>query len=315
MGNWIGGDRDGNPFVGAATLLTAFERQSETALRYYLTQVHELGAELSNSATLQPVSAGDAPPRRRVGRLQLASRRRALSTRADRRLRAARGDAAVAHRHRGAAPCRQSRASRTPTAPRFLADLRTIEASLRSHHAQALVRPRLAPLIRAAQVFGFHLATVDLRQSSDKHEAVVAELLQGGAHRGRLLGARRGRAPRAAARRAERRAAAARRRERTRRGLQRGEPQRARRLREGRRDAAPLRPRGAAPLHHLAHRERERPARGARAAEGDRPPARHARRRRDHRADRLAALRDHRRPAQRGDDHARVLRPARHRRR
>ncbi|MEP7140288.1 MAG: phosphoenolpyruvate carboxylase, partial [Caldimonas sp.] len=50
MGNWIGGDRDGNPFVGAATLVTAFERQSETALRHYLTQVHELGAELSNSA-------------------------------------------------------------------------------------------------------------------------------------------------------------------------------------------------------------------------------------------------------------------------
>src|SRR5204863_1320845 len=59
----------------------------------------------------------------------------------------------------------------------FLADLRTIAASLASHHAEALIGPRLAPLIRAVQVFGFHLATVDLRQSSDKHEAVVAELL------------------------------------------------------------------------------------------------------------------------------------------
>ena len=57
----------------------------------------------------------------------------------------------------------------------FLADLTVIEASLQSHHAQALVAPRLAPLKRAVQVFGFHLATVDLRQSSDKHEAVVAE--------------------------------------------------------------------------------------------------------------------------------------------
>jgi phosphoenolpyruvate carboxylase len=60
----------------------------------------------------------------------------------------------------------------------FLADLRTIERSLGSHHAQALVGPRLAPLMRAVQVFGFHLATLDLRQSSDKHEAVVAELLR-----------------------------------------------------------------------------------------------------------------------------------------
>jgi phosphoenolpyruvate carboxylase len=40
------------------------------------------------------------------------------------------------------------------------------------------VAPRLAPLMRAVQVFGFHLATLDLRQSSDKHEAVVAELLR-----------------------------------------------------------------------------------------------------------------------------------------
>jgi phosphoenolpyruvate carboxylase len=60
----------------------------------------------------------------------------------------------------------------------FLADLTVIDASLAAHHAQALSRPRLQPLMRAVQVFGFHLATVDLRQSSDKHEAVVAELLR-----------------------------------------------------------------------------------------------------------------------------------------
>lgn len=59
----------------------------------------------------------------------------------------------------------------------FLADLRTIEASLKSHHSEALIAQRLHPLIRAVEVFGFHLATVDLRQSSDKHEEVVAELL------------------------------------------------------------------------------------------------------------------------------------------
>jgi phosphoenolpyruvate carboxylase len=64
------------------------------------------------------------------------------------------------------------------SAEEFAADLAIIEASLRSHHAGALVAPRLAPLQRAVQVFGFHLATLDLRQSSDKHEAVVAELLR-----------------------------------------------------------------------------------------------------------------------------------------
>ena len=62
-------------------------------------------------------------------------------------------------------------------AEELIADLRTIEESLCQNHGASLARQRLAPLIRAVDVFGFHLATVDLRQSSDKHEAVVAELL------------------------------------------------------------------------------------------------------------------------------------------
>ena len=56
MGNWIGGDRDGNPNVTADTLQMALRRQSETVLRFYLTEVHELGAELSISALLAPVT-------------------------------------------------------------------------------------------------------------------------------------------------------------------------------------------------------------------------------------------------------------------
>ena len=59
----------------------------------------------------------------------------------------------------------------------FLADLQVIDASLQSHRAGVLAAERLRPLMRAVEVFGFHLATVDLRQSSDQHERVVAELL------------------------------------------------------------------------------------------------------------------------------------------
>ena len=176
MGNWIGGDRDGNPFVDANTLRAAFAKQSETALRHYLAQVHELGAELSNSATLQPVApdmqrladaSGDANPHR-----EDEPYRRALIG-AYARL------AATLQLLTGTEALRHAVAPRDPYrwASDFLTDLRTIEASLTANHAQALVGPRLAPLIRAVQVFGFHLATVDLRQSSDKHEAVVAELL------------------------------------------------------------------------------------------------------------------------------------------
>ncbi len=70
---------------------------------------------------------------------------------------------------------------KTPTrsAAEFLQDLQTIDASLSRHHGEALAAyTACSPLIRAVQVFGFHLATVDLRQSSDKHEAVLADLLR-----------------------------------------------------------------------------------------------------------------------------------------
>ena len=177
MGNWIGGDRDGNPFVSADTLATALARQSETALRHYLTQVHELGAELSNSATLSAVSpalqtladaSGDASPHREdepYRRALIGVYARLAAT-----LHALTGTEALRH---AVAP-----SAAYGGADELLADLRTIEESLGRHHAQALIAPRLAPLMRAVQVFGFHLATVDLRQSSDRHEAVVAELLK-----------------------------------------------------------------------------------------------------------------------------------------
>jgi phosphoenolpyruvate carboxylase len=176
MGHWIGGDRDGNPFVTADTLRTALARQSETALRYYLTEVHLLGGELSTSQLLAPVTTAmhalaERSPDRNPHREDEPYRRALTGVYA--RL------AATLHALTGTEALRHAVAPQDPyaSAEDFLADLRTIEASLRHHHAQALIAPRLAPLLRAVQVFGFHLATVDLRQSSDKHEAVVAELL------------------------------------------------------------------------------------------------------------------------------------------
>ncbi len=177
MGNWIGGDRDGNPFVTADTLRMALARQAETVLRFYLTEVHELGAELSISATLAPVSAemralAEASPDRNAHRQDEPYRRALIGVYA--RL------AATLHELTGTEALRHAVAPQNAyrAASDFLADLKTVEASLMSHHAQALTAPRLTPLMRAVQVFGFHLATVDLRQSSDKHEAVIAELLK-----------------------------------------------------------------------------------------------------------------------------------------
>jgi phosphoenolpyruvate carboxylase len=177
MGHWIGGDRDGNPFVTADTLRMALARQSETVLRHYLVQVHELGAELSLSATLCPVTdallaLAERSPDRSEHRRDEPYRRALVGVYA--RL------AATLHEFTGTEALRHAVAPQDPYASsdQLLADLRVIEDSLHSHHAQALTGPRLRPLIRAVQVFGFHLATLDLRQSSDKHEAVVAELLR-----------------------------------------------------------------------------------------------------------------------------------------
>ena len=176
MGNWIGGDRDGNPSVTADTLEAALRSQSETVLRFYLTEVHELGGELSVSALLAPVTDAmralcDRSPDRNEHRQDEPYRRALTGIYA--RL------AASLHDLTGTEALRHAVAPQDayPDADAFLADLKVIAQSLATHHAQALIAPRLAPLIRAVQVFGFHLATVDLRQSSDKHEAVIVELL------------------------------------------------------------------------------------------------------------------------------------------
>jgi phosphoenolpyruvate carboxylase len=176
MGQWIGGDRDGNPFVTAPTLRFALKRQSEVVLRHLLTQVHLLGSELSMSEMLTGVTPEMAvlaqrSPDTNAHRMDEPYRRALTGM-------YARLAATLTHLTGGAA-ARHAVAPQDPyaNAQELLADLHTIQASLLAHHGAALVRQRLAPLIRTVDVFGFHLATVDLRQSSDQHEAVVAELL------------------------------------------------------------------------------------------------------------------------------------------
>jgi phosphoenolpyruvate carboxylase len=177
MGHWIGGDRDGNPNVGAPTLKIALERQAEVALRHYLTEVHTLGAELSISQTLAGVTPemlalAERSPDRTPHREDETYRRALIGVYA--RL------AATLHALTGTEALRHAVAPQNPyaSADEVLADLRIVEASLKHHHASSLIAPRLAPLMRAVQVFGFHLATIDLRQSSDQHEAVIADLLR-----------------------------------------------------------------------------------------------------------------------------------------
>lgn len=176
MGSWIGGDRDGNPNVNAETLALALRRQCETALRYYLTEIHELGAELAVSRMLVGCTpqlealanrSGDSNPHRE----DEPYRRALIGIYA--RL------AATLQKLTGTSALRHALLPSTPywNAAELLADLATIETSLKSHRGARMTEARLRPLRRAVEVFGFHLATLDLRQSSDRHEDTLGELL------------------------------------------------------------------------------------------------------------------------------------------
>jgi phosphoenolpyruvate carboxylase len=178
LGSWIGGDRDGNPFVNADSLRLALGRACDTVLSYYLDAVHALGAELSVSTELAEVTPEVASLAERSGD--------ASPTRADEPYRRAltgiyaRLAATYAHLT-GRDPAR--RASVTgepyPDPAALRADLCAIAHSLAKGGGEALASGgALGRLIRAVETFGFHLATLDLRQNSAVHERVVAELLK-----------------------------------------------------------------------------------------------------------------------------------------
>ncbi|MGN6653509.1 phosphoenolpyruvate carboxylase [Trinickia sp.] len=179
MGSWIGGDRDGNPNVTAPTLEHAIVRQATVIFEHYLEEVHALGAELSVSNLLAGSSEGlkalaSASPDQSPHRVDEPYRRALIGVyaRLAATARALLGEG-TAHTRSGVSRDAQPYAD----AQAFAQDLNVLVDSLAAHHGASLATPRLAPLARAAQVFGFHLASIDLRQSSDVHEAVIAELL------------------------------------------------------------------------------------------------------------------------------------------
>ncbi len=175
MGSWIGGDRDGNPNVNGGTMEHALTRQATTILDFYLEEAHTLGAELSISTLMVKCSPelqaladqspdtsdhrADEPYRRALIGVyaRLASTARAL------------GATNILRKEVG-------HAEPYADAAEFSADLQVLIDSLTANHGAVLVQPRLSTLKRAADIFGFHLASLDMRQSSDIHERVLAEL-------------------------------------------------------------------------------------------------------------------------------------------
>jgi phosphoenolpyruvate carboxylase len=178
LGSWIGGDRDGNPHVTADSLHWALSRAAQALLLDYLGQLNAIGKDLSVSNELAGVSepvqrlaerSGDTNP----GRADEPYRR------------------AITGIYARLAATYQKISSRSPPRPAYVAaepyldvqsfreDLLVIEQSLGSHSKlERRSGSALSRLIRAVETFGFHLATLDLRQNADVHERVVAELLK-----------------------------------------------------------------------------------------------------------------------------------------
>jgi phosphoenolpyruvate carboxylase len=175
MGSWIGGDRDGNPFVTAEVMRGALKMQSSRVMRHYLEELHVLGSELSLAAQLADVSeelralakrSPDTSPHRSGEPYRLAV-------------------SGIYARLTATAARLEVETSRVPVGEaaayadvgEFKADLDVLHRSLIANNSRVIARGRLRSLRRAVDCFGFHLARLDMRQNSAVHERTVAELI------------------------------------------------------------------------------------------------------------------------------------------
>ena len=219
MGMWIGGDRDGNPFVTAETLKLSATVQSEVILNYYIDKVYTLYRNFSLSTNLSKTSEAVAkmaalssdksvyrenePYRRAVHYIQskliqtllylkegnFSGEGHRLADKAEAVLHA-NAATSVSHNGREIIPnyiqsklsgsldeLRKEQLPSYKDAQEFKEDLLVIRDSLLEHNGQALVTGELTELLQAVDIFGFFLASIDMRQDSSVHEACVAELL------------------------------------------------------------------------------------------------------------------------------------------
>jgi phosphoenolpyruvate carboxylase len=175
IGSWIGGDRDGNPFVTAEVLSEALRMQGERAFRFYLEEVHRLGGELSLDGRMVRISDAvhrliEQSPDRSPQRQDEPYRRAIAGVYARLAATALALNGIEAPRPAvGAAPAYASSGE-------LLEDLSVLSDSLTANGSASLARGRLRLLRRAVDAFGFHLAPIDLRQNADVHERVIGAL-------------------------------------------------------------------------------------------------------------------------------------------
>lgn len=175
MGSWIGGDRDGNPFVTADVMRGTLRLQSSRVMQFYLNELHVLGSELSIAAHLADVSeelrtlaerSPDTSPHRsgEPYRLAVSGIYARLTATAEKL------EVEITRRPVGEGRPYES-------VRELQADLDVLHRSLISNNARVIARGRLRLLRRAVDCFGFHLARLDIRQNSAVHERTIAELM------------------------------------------------------------------------------------------------------------------------------------------
>jgi phosphoenolpyruvate carboxylase len=182
-GSWVGGDRDGNPNVTAAVTRAAFARQRAVAIARYLDDVEQLGRSLSMSelrahpGALDELAVSLERDRERFPEVAAHARPRTLSEPWREKL------WYVQARLRGTLDQREDGYS---DATRYRADLAVLDRSLRAAGFAQVAERELRDALRRVDVFGFHLASLDLRQHSGVHDRVVGELLARGGRPGYL---------------------------------------------------------------------------------------------------------------------------------
>ncbi len=177
IGSWIGGDRDGNPFVDADMMLHAMRRHSAIVIGFYLEQLGKLNHELSQSsrwinASPALLALAAQSPENAISRAE-EPYRRAL-TYIEARLHATSGKLCLFL----TSPPVATQLLPYTNKDELATDLAIVAESLISHGSKLVADGRLRRLHRAVDVFGFHLAPLDMRQHSGIHESVVAELFE-----------------------------------------------------------------------------------------------------------------------------------------
>lgn len=180
MGSWIGGDRDGNPFVTADVLHETVRQHSGRVMQFYLEEAHALGGELSLSeqlvkATPELLQLAAASPDTSPHRQREPYRLAISGIYARLAATAAELDSYISRRK----PLGAAEPYAKPQD--FIDELNVVRRSLEENGSEIIARGRLRALIRAADCFGFHLASIDLRQNSDVHERTVGELFEAAA--------------------------------------------------------------------------------------------------------------------------------------